>query len=100
MIDLPKNLLNCRYAEALLRILKEPKLGVIKVEHLAYSSNWDGFVDIIVRLSTDKLLRFKYSFTSTKEDPWSNLNATELEDAMWKIAESYDSLEEIVETLK
>ena len=100
MIDLPKNLLNCRYAEALLRILKDPKLGVIKVERLNYSSDWDGFVDIVVRLDTGKLLRFKYSYTSTKSDPWNNLNAKELEDAIWKTAETYNSLEEICETLK
>ena len=100
MIDLPKNLLNCRYADTLLRILKDPKLDVRKVERLRYSSDWDGFVDIVVSLDTGKLLRFKYNYTSTKSDPWNNLNAKELEDAIWKTAETYNSLEEICETLK
>ena len=100
MIALPKNLLNCRYADTLLRILKDPKLGVRKVERLSYSSDWDGFVDIVVSLDTDKLLRFKYNYTSTKSDPWNNLNAKELEDAIWKTAETHNSLEEICETLK
>lgn len=99
-MELNKHIINCRYADSLLRILKDPKLGAVKVEYLRYSSNWDGFVDIVVRLDTGKLVRFNYNFTSTKDDPWDNLNKQELEEAIWSTAETYNNLEEITEILK
>lgn len=96
MIDYPKGLHNCRYFDVLKEILDDPELGADYITHLAFSSQWDGSVFIVVHLESGKYLGFNYDFISGSKDPWHNLTKEQIKEKLWEKAQTYDSKGEIL----